>query len=108
MTDTTRPPPTVTYWAISVANSKTMITNGIVGLTSLLTLALPLRALPEVTKFVATFSPRVLIAFIAFMAMANMYIRTQTQRPVAFIAPGTTTPVSVPKIDPPPPATVTD
>jgi hypothetical protein len=101
-------PPTVTYWAISVANSKTMLANGVVGLTALLTLALPLLALPEVSAFVATFPPRVLVAFVAFMAMANLYIRTQTTRPVAFIRPGTTAPVAVTKLDPPTPALVTD
>jgi hypothetical protein len=85
--------PSVTYWAISVLNSRTMWFNAasflvaVLSLTDVLTIIPPAR-LPLVT---------------AITAAINLYLRTATQRPVAFIASGTSTPVVMPKIDPPPP-----
>ena len=91
-------PDTVTYWAESLFSSKTFwlntVTFGIAVLSATDVLVIiPVRFLPTVT---------------ALVAMGNIYLRTVTVRPVAFIAPGTAVPVSVPKIDPPKPPMVTD
>ena len=94
-------PVTVTYWAISVLNSKTVQANVVFFLTAVI----PLLALPEV---LAAIPPRYLLAFTALVAMANGWLRLQTERPVAFIPLGTTTPVEVKKIGPPPPTPTTD
>jgi hypothetical protein len=95
MTETpARPPPVVTYWAISILNSKTFRTNVVIILASLS----PILALPEV---VALLSPRLLLIALAGTAAVNIVLRRLTVRPVAFIPPNTTVPVDVPKIDPP-------
>ena len=41
------------------------------------------------------------------VAVVNMWLRTQTVRPIAFISPGSVSVVPIPKIDPPAPK-VTD
>jgi hypothetical protein len=94
---TPAPPPTVTYWAISVLNSKTFRTNAVI-LFSALT---PILALPEV---IAVLSPRLLLYLIALVASVNIVLRLVTQRPVALIAINTTKAVDVPKLGPPPAA----
>jgi hypothetical protein len=95
---TTRPPPTVTYWAISLFSSRTFWWNAANGILALLSLS-------EVTTLIPA---RFLPLQLAVVAMVNMYLRTVTVRPVAMIAPGATTPVQVVKIDPPAPPVVTD
>jgi hypothetical protein len=96
MTDPTAP--TVTYFAISAANSKTIRTNAAILLGALV----PLLALPEV---VALMSPRVLLFSIAGTAIANLILRWLTIRPIALVAPGDVKAVPVPRIDPPTEAT---
>jgi hypothetical protein len=44
----------------------------------------------------------------AIIGAVNFGLRLSTVRPVAFIAPGATQPVTVPKVGPPPPPLVTD
>ena len=105
-------PTHVTYWAISVANSKTMIGNFLLLLGSLgtfIALMLPVilqfMQLPEVAAMIPT---KYAVLFAALIAMGNLWARTTTERPVAFIKPGTTMPVQVEKIGPPPPPLATD
>lgn len=96
MTDETRP--TVTYWAISLFSSRTFWWNAANGVLAVLSLT-------EVTTLIPA---RFLSLQVAIVAAVNLYLRTVTVRPVAIIAPGTTTPIAVPKIDPPAPPLVTD
>lgn len=87
------PPPraVVTYWAISVLSSRTMWFNAA-------TLVVSALSMTEVVSII----PAHYIPFqVAFAAVVNMWLRTTTTRPVAFIPQGATAPVSVPKIDPP-------
>ena len=83
--------PHVKYWAISVLSSRTVWVNtaallvAVFSLTEVITI-IPLRFMPMYSAVVATL---------------NLYLRTVTVRPVAFIAPGTTVPVQIAKIDPP-------
>ncbi len=85
-------PHLVTYWAISVLSSRTIWVNtaaflvAALSATDVLTI-IPSRHLPIVT---------------ALVAMLNLYLRTVTVRPVAFIAAGTTSPVAVDKLVTPP------
>jgi hypothetical protein len=93
MTDT----PTVTYFAVSVLSSRTLwvaVGTVLVGILALpdVVAVIPLRYLPMVT---------------ALIGAVNFALRLATVRPVAFAAPGTLTPVKVPKLEPPAP-TVTD
>ena len=44
----------------------------------------------------------------AIIALLNLWLRANTIRPVAFIAPGNVKIVPIPKIDPPAPPAVTD
>jgi len=87
-----RPPPSVTYWAISVLSSRTLWVNmawlvvNVLSLTDVLTIIAP-RYLPLVT---------------ALVAVLNLYLRTVTVRPVAFIPAGTTQPVIVERLVTPP------
>jgi hypothetical protein len=90
--------PAVTYWAISLFSSRTFWWNAANGLLALLSLT-------EVTTLIP---PRFLSLQLAIVATVNLYLRTVTVRPVALIAPGTTIPVEVAKIGPPPPPVVTD
>jgi len=96
--ETTRPPPTVTYWAISLFSSRTFWWNAANGLSSILSLA-------EVNVLIPA---RFVSLQLAVVALVNLYLRTVTLRPVAFIAPGTSAPVTVPKVGPPDPPVVTD
>lgn len=91
-------PATVTYWAISVFNSRTFWLNTAAALVAILSAAevvtiIPLRFMPLVA---------------AIVAVANLYLRAVTVRPVAFIAPGETKAVVVAKLTPPAPPVVTD
>jgi hypothetical protein len=97
MTETpARPPPVVTYWAISILNSRTFRINAVL----LFVTIVPLLADPEL---VALISPRYLVLYAAAVKILNIYLRTITTRPVAFIPPGDTAPVEVVKVGPPDP-----
>ena len=91
-------PAHVTYWAISVFNSKTFWVNLAAGLVAIL----------SATEIVTVIPLKYLPMSTAAVAALNIYLRTQTVRPVALIPINTTTPVLVPKIDPPAPKGVTD
>lgn len=86
------------YWAISILSSRTAWVNAAAFLVAV-------ASLNEVTTIVPD---RFLPAFGAIVAVANVFLRMHTVRPAAFIAPGSTQPVAVTKIDPPAPAKVTD
>lgn len=96
--DTARPPPTVTYFAISLFQSRTFWWNAANGIVALLSLT-------EVTSIIP---PRFLSLQLAIVAGVNLWLRTVTVRPVAIIAPGTVQPVLVPKVGPPSPPLVGD
>jgi len=93
-----RPPPTVTYYAISLFSSRTFWWNFANAIVALLSLS-------EVTTLIP---PRFLSLQLAVVASVNLYLRTVTVRPVALIAPGQTVPVAVPKVGPPDPPLVGD
>ena len=102
MTDNTaRPPPTVTYWAISILNSRTFRINA--GL--LFVTVVPLLADPDL---VALIPVRYVVLYAAAVKVLNIYLRTITKRPVAFIPPGDTKPELVPKVGPPDPPAMGD
>lgn len=95
---TQTPPPTVTYWAVSVFSSRTMWFNA----ANLLLAALSL------TEVATLIPPRFLPLQLAAVALINMWLRQATVRPVALIKPGKTKPIAVAKIEPPAPPLVTD
>jgi hypothetical protein len=101
MNDDPRPPPvvapTVTYFAVSIFSSRTFWLN---------TAALFV-AVSSLTEVVTIIPIRFMPLFSACVAIANVYLRTVTVRPAAFIAPGETVGVQVEKIGPPPPPMVT-
>ena len=88
------PKPTVTYWAISLFNSRTFRINA--GL--LFVTLVPLLVDPELVSMIP---PRYLVLYAALVKVANIALRLVTVRPVALIPPGDTVPIEVPKIDPP-------
>jgi len=90
--------PQVTYWAISILNSRTFWFNA----ANLLVASL---SLSEVTAIVPV---RFMPLQAAIVAVVNMWLRTRTVRPAALIAPGTTQATLVDRIGPPPPLTVGD
>jgi hypothetical protein len=90
--------PTVTYWAISILSSRTFWLNAAAFLVAVLSATDVLPIIPA--RFLPTST--------AIVAALNIALRFATVRPVALILPGTTKPIAVAKIDPPPPATVTD
>jgi len=92
------PRPTVRYWAVSVANSRT-------AWVAVGTVVVGVLALPDV---VAVIPLRYLPAVTAVIGAVNFVLRLATVRPVAFIAPGATVPVDVPKVGPPDPPVVGD
>lgn len=89
MTAAAAPPPAVTYWAISVLSSRTVWVNAAAFIVALLSATDVLRIIPPAQQPVVT----------ALVAALNLYLRTVTVRPVAFIAAGTSAPVTVEKID---------
>jgi len=62
----------------------------------------------SLTEVATIIPPRYLPLQLAAVAMVNMWLRTATTRPVAFVAPGQTKVIQLPKIDPPAPPLVTD
>lgn len=88
MPDTPTPTPKVTYWAISILSSRTFWLNVMV-------FVLAASSLSEVTAIIPA---RFLPLETAVGALINLYLRTVTVRPVAFIMPGETAPVAVDKI----------
>ena len=91
-------PRTVEYFAISLFSSRTFWFNAANFIVAALSMT-------EITTLIP---PRFLPLQAAVVAVVNMGLRLATVRPAALIAPGTTTPVDVPRIGPPPPATPTD
>jgi len=91
-------PPSVTYWAISVLSSRTVWFNAAAFVVALL----------SATDVLTIVPPAKLPLVSAIVAALNVYLRTVTVRPVAFIAAGTSAPVPVQRIDPPPPGLVRD
>lgn len=89
---------TVQYWGVSLFSSTTFWFNVITGIVSVLSL----------TEVVTIFPPRFAPIAAAIVATGNVYLRTQTVRPVALIRPGKVKVVKVRKIGPPPPPLVTD
>lgn len=85
-------------WAISVLASRTMWWNAANFLIAALSM----------TEVVTLIPPRFLPLQAAVVALVNLWLRTTTTRPVAFIAPGTTAIVALPKLDPPAPPPVGD
>jgi hypothetical protein len=91
-------PETRTYFAISILSSRTFWFNAVSLFLAVL----------QLTEIVTLIPPRFLPLQLAIVAIGNMWLRTVTVRPAAFIAPGTTVGIQVAKIDPPPPAALTD
>jgi hypothetical protein len=89
---------TRTYYAISLLSSRTFWFNAA---------TLVLAAL-QLTEVVTLIPPRFLPLQLAIVAVGNVWLRTLTVRPAAFIAPGTTTPVAVVKMDAGAPAALKD
>lgn len=98
MATVTPAPRTVTYFAISLFSSRTFWVNAAAFLVAA-------SSLTEVTSVVP---PRFVPMLGALVALANVYLRLHTVRPAVLIPPGTTQPVEVQKIGPPPPKAVTD
>ena len=90
--------PLVTYWAISILSSRTFWLNA----ASLLVAVL------SATEVVTIIPIRFLPLEAAVVASLNIYLRTMTVRPVAFIAPGAVLPIAVAKLPSVPPPIVTD
>jgi hypothetical protein len=95
---TTPAPQTVEYWAISIFSSRTAWLNAGAFVIAVLSLNEVAQIVP--VRFVPLYS--------ALVAAINIYLRLTTVRPAVLIAPGTTAPIAVPKIDPPAPPIVTD
>lgn len=89
-----KPEKTVRYWATSTLLSKTVWVNIPAFIVGVL-------ALPEV---VAIIPVKYAAYTLTLSAIITLYLRQfKTVRPIAFIAPGETKPVDVPKVGPPPP-----
>ena len=96
--DFARPPTTVTYFAISILNSRTFRINTFL----LFATVVPLLADPGLLTYIP---PQYLVLYAAAVKVLNIYLRTITQRPVALIPPGDTVAVQVLKVNPPTPVT---
>lgn len=101
-----RPPPTVTYWAISILNSKTFwvgVATTMFGLWSdpeIRGLVEPLLPLVVQSVVPLAYLPRVLTV----LGIVIVILRKFTQRPVVVrAAPFAVTPVEVPRLGPPQP-----
>lgn len=101
------PPQTVTYWAISILNSKTFwfgVGTSVVGLLSDPDIRVVLPQMFAALGIPLAYLPRV----VTVIGIVIVILRKLTKRPVVLSAPFTTQPVDVPKIGPPPPATLSD
>jgi hypothetical protein len=88
----------INSWAISVLSSRTVWWNAA-------NLLLAILSLSEVAAIIPA---RYLPVQAMVVAIVNLWLRTVTTRPVAFIQPGETKVIQLPKIDPPAPPTITD
>jgi len=88
----------VTYFAISLFSSRTFWLNAADLVVNLLSATAIVTVIPAQWQALAG----------ATVAGLNIFLRTQTVRPVALIAPGSVVPVLVPKVGPPAPPLVTD
>jgi predicted CDP-diglyceride synthetase/phosphatidate cytidylyltransferase len=86
------PTPTVRYFAVSVLSSRTMW-------FAVLTFLAGVLALPE---FVALIPVRYTPVLLMIGALVQLWLRSATVRPVAFVAPGETKVIEVAKLAPPP------
>lgn len=89
---------TRTYFAVSVLKSRTMYVNLAAGILAVL-------SVPEIYGLIPL---EYLPTLAALTAVLNMFLRTQTVRPVVFSAPSAVTPVQVAALGPPPPPLMTD
>ena len=96
--DFARPPTTVTYFAISILNSRTFRINTFL----LFATVVPLLADPGLLTYIP---PQYLVLYAAAVKVLNIYLRTITVRPVAILPPGAVAPVEVPSLAPPTPVT---
>ena len=97
------PPPApslrqVNYWAVSIFSTRTFWVNAITFLA----------AASSMTEFTSVIPEKHLPKLFAVVALGNLWLRMNTVRPVAFIKPGKTKAVLVPRIDPPTPAKLGD
>ena len=88
----------VNAWAISILTSRTFQLNAVAVVVAVLSLS----------EFVQLIPARLMPLYSLLMGIINIFLRTQTTRPVAFIKPGATKVVEIPKIDPPAPGMATD
>jgi hypothetical protein len=95
----------VSYWAIPVSRSKTMIFNTLAAIAPMIDIVSQIIGLPE---FKALIPLKYLPYYSLAVVTVNLYLRKKTVRPVAFIGHGDTQEIRVPKIGPPEPAAVTD
>lgn len=89
---------TVSYYAISILNSKTFWFNA----------ASFIAALSQTVEFTRVIPASVVPFWLAITAMINVWLRTQSVRPVAMIRSGDTQEIRVPKLSPPAPPAMTD
>ena len=103
MTDQQPPSPApsirqVTYFAVSFLTSRTFWVN----------LFMFLAAASSMTEFTTIIPAPWLPKIMAVIALGNLWLRFNTVRPIAFIAPGETQAVLVPRVGPPAPAKLGD
>jgi hypothetical protein len=91
-------PATVEYFGISIFSSRIFWLNLVALVVAVL----------SATDVAAIIPARFLPLASAVIAAGNIGLRLVTVRPAVLIAPGTTAPVSVPKLTPPAPPLVTD
>jgi hypothetical protein len=88
----------VTYFAVSFLASRTVWVNFFAFLAAASTL----------TEFTNVIPVPWQKPFFALVALGNLWLRFNTVRPIAFIAPGETQAVLVPRVGPPAPAKLGD
>lgn len=90
--------PQVTYWGISIFNSRTAQLNAAAFLVAILSL----------TEVITLIPASWMDEYGALVAVLNIFLRLKTVRPASLIAPGTSEPVQVDKVGPPSPPPTTD
>jgi hypothetical protein len=90
--------PSVRYWAVSLFQSRTFWLNAVVLVVAVL----------SATEVLAIVPIRLMPTYVAVLAALNIFLRTQTVRPVAIIPLGAVRPVEVKRVGPPPPPALTD